>query len=124
MDLYWSQIFVHFPYNVNITRMLLPMHYETGTNINLKVGTLKMTPIFEDIQIAHKPEPHIQTVCPKVLIKLFFMILTDEKKTMTSNYLYFWSYGRYICTILVPKRTRTKIWVYMLRHTKKNASVL
>ena len=52
-----------------------------------------MDPILEEIQIGNKT----RTTHPNNLFEgvnhIVFMSLTDEKKTTTSNNLYFWSYG-------------------------------
>ena len=59
----------------------------------VKVGTLKMTPILEDIQIGHKSRTTHANYVFEGVNRIVFMGLTNEKKTTTSNYLYFWSYG-------------------------------
>ena len=52
-----------------------------------------MNPILEDIQIGHKTRTTHANNLFEGVNRIVFMSLTDEKKTTTSNYLYFWSYG-------------------------------
>ena len=59
----------------------------------VKVGTLRMDPILEDIQIGHKTRTTHANNLFEGVNRIVFMSLTDEKKTTTSNYLYFWSCG-------------------------------
>ena len=59
----------------------------------VKVGTLRIDPILEDIQIGHKTRTTHANNLFEGVNRIVFMSLTDEKKTTTSNYLYFWSYG-------------------------------
>ena len=59
----------------------------------VKVGTLRIDPILEDIQIGHKTRTTHANNLFEGVNRSVFMSLTDEKKTTTSNYLYFWSYG-------------------------------
>ena len=59
----------------------------------VKVGTLKMNPILEDIQIWHKTRTTHANYLFEGVNHIVFMGLTDEKKTTTSNYQYFWSCG-------------------------------
>jgi len=60
---------------------------------NLKVGTLRMDPILEKIQIGHKT----RTTHPNNLFEgvnhIVFLRWTNKKTTTTYNYLFLWSYG-------------------------------
>ena len=58
-----------------------------------KVGTVRVNPILEDIQISHETRTtHAHNLFEGVN-HIVFIRLTDEKKTTTTNYIYFWSYG-------------------------------
>jgi hypothetical protein len=58
----------------------------------VKVGTLHMIPILEDIQIGHKTRTtHAKNLFEGVNHTV--IRLKDIKNTITSNYLYFWSDG-------------------------------
>ena len=68
----------------------------------VKVGTLKMIPILEDTQIGHKSRTTHANYVFEGVNRIVFKGLTNEKKTTTSNYLYFWSYGpisSYFCVL-------------------------
>ena len=50
-------------------------------------------PILEDIQIGHRKWTTHANKLFEGVYHIIFTGLTDEKKTTTSNYQYFWSYG-------------------------------
>ena len=52
-----------------------------------------MIPILEDTQIGDKSRTTHANYVFEGVNRIVFMGLTNEKKTTTSNYLYFWSYG-------------------------------
>ena len=68
----------------------------------VKVGTLRIDPILEDIQIGHKTRTTHANNLFEGVNHIVFLRLTDEKKTTTSNSMFLWSYGpifSYFCAL-------------------------
>ena len=66
----------------------------------MKVRTLKITPILEDIQIGHQHEPRAQTGYSKVLLTLFLQLKKDHNLKL-SRVLELWS-NLFIFWVLSP----------------------
>ena len=55
----------------------------------VKLGTLRMDPILKEIQIGHKTRTTHANNLFEGVNRIVFMSLTDEKKTTTSNCMFF-----------------------------------